>query len=409
MQDISANPDISKTTKTEENYHRELIDQLPPDVNDADWPRIVLKRLRMVNFAIHENVEVDLTHRDSFMKLIALVGPNGTGKTTILNAIQLLFSNFTSYSPERIRIMLQKHVRNYMHLSPEDLGKADFEVSGVFQDNKGVEYEVKITRNGVVKAHPEFIRERLTYYCFFARYDQELHLFQLKRQRWPLFQEIFSQVTGYPVEEDEPIFDGANDIRVRGLMQQYVTGFKVIKPRETILHKQCSAGERKIAKCFSTILNKEVQPQIILIDNVTDHVEIDRHLPVVANIEKCFPKSQIFVSCHSIPVQRNLPRQERLIDMRLVHASHLICDQPFRLRLYDEVKDALEKVNSLLPSHEREKLLERGATLSHLIMNETLVDPAMVVSNYTRDVNFRALCQTIGVSSQPKIINRSGS
>ena len=264
----------------------DLIRSMSSELTDEGWPDLRLKSLRMVNFGIHEYVEIDLTEHGSPMPVIALVGPNGSGKTTILNAIQILFYDFKGYNVDRIRTMMQQHLRNFMWMKPGEMLHADLEVSGLFELTESTdtgprvtEYEVKITRDGVVSPHPEIVSYELNRFYHFARFDQELHLFQLKRDRWPLFQKLFSAVTGFKVEEDDAVFSAGEDIKMKKLMEEYVTGFKIVKPNEIILNKQCSAGERKIAKCFSTILNKDVQPRVILIDNVTDHIEIDRHLP----------------------------------------------------------------------------------------------------------------------------------
>jgi len=378
-----------------------LLSQLAPDIDDTEWPRLRLKHLSLHNFGKHENTEIDFTHHDRVMPLVSLVGPNGAGKSTILNAIQLLFNNFTGYAPERYQAMMMKYVRNYLWMNPAEMLGANFSVKGIFTDGQ-TDYPVEVTRQAILSRHPEFIDQHLSYYCFFARFDQELGLFQLKRKRWPQFQELFSGVTGFTVEEDASVFD-ATDEESSALLRQYVGGFKVIKPEETIVHKQCSAGERKIAKCFSTILNKPVQPSIILIDNVTDHVETDRHLPVIANIEKCFPNSQLIVTCHSVPVQRNLPNRERLIDMRLLTANEVILREPWRLRLIDEVKDALQKVSNLRTKLDYEVT---GNKLLSDLETYTVIDPATKVSDYVRKVSFQYLVETMVIEDHPKIVNK---
>jgi predicted ATP-binding protein involved in virulence len=339
------------------------------------------------------------------MRMTALIGPNGTGKTTILNAIQLLFANFSGSTNERIQVLLQKNIRNFMWLSPTEQIRSDFEVSGLFENDRGETYEVVVNKKGTVKSHPDQVAANLNHYCFLARFDQELNQFQLKRQRWDLFRDIFSEVTGYPVEEDDSAFRMTSDAQANALLQKYVGGFKVMKPRETILNRQCSAGEKKVAKCFSTILNKEVQPRIILIDNVTDHIEVSRHLPTVSNLERCFPQSQIIVTCHSVPVQRNLPNRERLLDMRLLHASSVIRQEPWRLRLKDTVLDGLEQVNTLENSKVRETLLKEGNQILQEIESESLVDPAKRVAEFVRETTFLAMILAQTVDTKPKIVS----
>ena len=94
--------------------------------------------------------------------------------------------------------------------------------------------------------------------------------------------------------------------------------FNVKKPEETINYQQCSAGERKLIKTFSTLLNKSVCPDIILIDNAVMHIEVSRHIAILDAIKKCFDQSQVIVTCHSEPIRRMLSGQKILIDMRRV-------------------------------------------------------------------------------------------
>ena len=44
---------------------------------------------------------------------VALVGDNGSGKTTVLDAVTSVLSSYSSYDIERISIALSKYVRNF--------------------------------------------------------------------------------------------------------------------------------------------------------------------------------------------------------------------------------------------------------------------------------------------------------
>jgi len=318
-------------------------------------PRLVpplpvrLSSISLRNFCRHESVMVDLSHDGYIMPLACLVGPNGTGKTTILEAVMMLCSNFSGYDQIRFRAMMLKRVRNFMHMqSDQELNSADFEVRGrfvaVMPGRDPFEYDVAFTRNGFISLHPPEVAARMIDMCFMARFDQELHTFQVRRDKWPVFQQLFSAVTGFKVEEDDNIFDDSSDEFTRRLIENYVLGFKIVKDREVITHRQCSSGERKIIKCFSTILNKPCPPSIILIDNVTMHIEVGRHIAILDALERCFEDSQIICTCHSEPVSRYLPFRQRLFDMRLITAPDAIRKEPWRLRMFDEVSDAVRRL-----------------------------------------------------------------
>lgn len=377
------------------------------ELDVAKWPRIRLSRLELVNFGKYEDAVIDLSDAGTVMPLSILVGPNGTGKTTILDAITMLCSNFSGYEPQRFSDMMLRRVRNWMHLQGDDrIRNASFSVRGHFEATyptqehpyypdgpsgspdtaTGLEgpvnarYVVEFTRHKIRSRHPEFIEQRLQRYCFAARFDNELTIFQMRRDRWPLFQELFSSVTGFPVEEDVDMFHDTADTRMRRVMDEYVLGFTVQKPKETIRHKMCSSGEKKIAKCFSTILNARIEPSIIVVDNVLMHIEVGRHLSVIDSLSRCFPNSQLVVACHSVPVSRSLPKRQRLLDMRLIDAPPLMWREPWRFRLMDDVNECLERLANVVPGTLPDgapRFASQGASLIRIVETDADADRAM--------------------------------
>lgn len=268
--------------------------------------RMALKSLRMKNFKCYENYNLNFGDDDDGVFLIfGLFGPNGCGKTTILDAITLSMSSFASYSEKRIDVALSKYIRNYKMLSPSEQSCSDFIVEADFVSDIG-DYTVAINRRGYIdgKEHPPQIKESLIRQCYRTRYDEELNLFQLRIDRWELFKELFEAVTGYSVEKVEcPVspFTLDDDELHNGmaLLDQYVLNMKITKPNEIISDRECSKGEKKTIKNFTTLLNMDDIPSIILIDDVEMHVEIDRHMILLECIEKCFPDSQVIFTTHS--------------------------------------------------------------------------------------------------------------
>jgi len=311
--------------------------------------RPYLTKLKLKNFMAYDDFEIDipLNSDDSAATLFGLYGPNGTGKTTFLEAIVLLFANFSCYSPGRIRNLLSRYVRNLTndYLSNE----SSFEVVGSFVvdwENRDVCYDVVVTRDGVVQGHPDYVRENLNHHVFMTRYDTELNLFQLRRDRWSLFQELFELTTGYPVtQRDSKVnFDGKSFDLSGGLMdigmsnqfgcqEDFVLGIWVHKDNETITERQCSDGERKVLKNLTTLLNMEHIPSIILIDNVEMHVEIGRHMALLNAIERMFPESQVVFTTHSPEIILQCPA-DRLMNLR---TKELANDQADRLEKISRV------------------------------------------------------------------------
>ena len=346
------------------------IAELPPDIDSSGWPSLRLIKLRLRDYLRHEDIEVDFSDKDKPLDLACLVGFNGSGKTTILHAIQLLFNNFNGYTPERFRALMAKSIRNPDGSPCGTIGKG-FVVEGRFLMQKAgwnpIEYDVIITSNEIVSHHHPEISKNLSHYCYFANFDMQLNQFVLKRSRWEQFQSFFSNMTGFPVREMDNVFDQSMDEEYSDMLNKYVLGFHVEKPDETITQRQCSAGEKKIIKCFSTVLNRPVQPSIILIDNVTDHIEINRHLGLMNHLPDCFPNSQLITTCHSIPVQKNYPDRSKILDMRVLYAPDYVSGSTWRLRLKDEIKDIADALYSC--QEDVSELLVQAVRVDQIVMD----------------------------------------
>ena len=335
-----------------EESAEKTIDLLPPDINESQLPKICLKSLELKNFGLYDHVVVDFTSKEpsTVEPLTCLIGPNGCGKTTILNAVQMLFCKFGEYDEQRYKSLFTRYLRNVKEISSIKIEDQDLMVKGTFSISNGEDYDVCVTRqNGVVSFHPQSVSDFLPYFCFCARFDQELDIFQLKRSEWGRFKNLFEGITGYEIFEDITLFDQSEDTRLNNLIRDYVLGFNARKEGNLIGHKQCSAGEKKIIKTFSTILNKVVQSRIILIDNAVMHVESERHLNVVKSIEECFVGSQIILTCHSEPVRRGFSNKNQIIDLRCMKIND--ANDFWKIRYLDELIEMKEKVGACNDSH----------------------------------------------------------
>jgi len=319
-------------------------------INEKEIPSIKIRSIRIQNLKGYKDYFFDFSQKDGECKSFACFhGPNGTGKTTILDVIQLIFSKFDNYEEDRLRAHLGKSVRNEDGVSSGVYSNEDFLITAIIQKPTSIGYpevyEVQINKNGFIKDHPSYIKNILYRLFFYARLDQELHQFQLNREKWPLFKELCEAVTGFQIEEKENVFDLSEDPIQADLLQKYVLGFWVKKPHEKISHTECSDGERKIIKSFSTLLNMEYTPKIICIDNITMHVELGRHIVLIDAIKKCFKGSQIFATTHSYRMSRNFGSKNQMYDLRLVTNPDI---EEWRLQLIDELEDAISKLKSFI-------------------------------------------------------------
>ena len=350
-------------------------------------PNIEIRSLHIKNFKAYDDYHFDFTDGKSIKSFICFIGENGTGKSTILEALQLVFSRLDGREADRIREMLGKSVRHVDYNQNGIYGEDNFLIEADIKSDIG-DYAVSIDKNGFINDHPEEIKLILYRLCYFARFDQELHQFQLVRKKWKQFKSLFESVTGYEIEEMEDVFSSSDDPRQAKMLEQYVLGFTVKKPYETIHHKECSKGERKVIKSFSTMLNLEIQPKIILIDDIAMHVALGKHISLIDSMQKCYPKSQIFSTTHSYRMTKCLKRSSQIYDLRLMHASEIIASEPWRLRVIDEIKDAMYKLEGL-DGKEAFDLYNEGLKLLVVCYNaiKNLEQFRVLITNFLKEVS----------------------
>lgn len=338
-----------------------------PDFKVDRLPKVMVKSIHFQNYLAFDNYKFDFVNKNNdIMDFICFIGPMGSGKSTALYTIQLLFSHFNGYEKDRIENNLSKSIRN------DDSNKLnkDFKITAeIIVDNKT--HKIVITKNGFKTKHPKLIRDLLYRICYLSKLDQDLNKFQLRRNKWDKFKSLFESVTGYIIEEyKNPFFGESSDPRQAQLLQDYVLEFKVKKPYETIIHKQCSDGEKKIIKSFSTMLNLEYTPPVILIDNFEMHVHRFRHMSLLKALRDCYPESQIFSTTHSPYVSKVLGGNVAVYDMRLIKANEFVKKEPWRLKIADEIDECIIKLNFMKDGHDLIEEAEKIKALCYGTIND---------------------------------------
>lgn len=317
----------------------------PPNFQIDKLPSVRVKSISFQNYKAFDNCKFDFVDQNNKIREFScFIGPMGSGKSTLLYTIQLLFSQFDGYDQSRIENNLSKSIR---HVEASKKDKSNFKiVAKILIDNE--EHTLIIDKKGFKKKHPDSIKELLYRICYLSRLDQDLNKFQLRREKWSKFKELFESVTGYIVEEySNPFFDNSDDPHLSELLKNYVLDFLVKKPHETIHPKECSDGEKKIIKSFSTMLNLDYTPPIILIDNFEMHVHRFRHMALLEALRRCYPDSQIFATTHSHSVSKTLGENAGIYDMRLLRANRIVKKEPWRLKVIDELDDCIIKLKAV--------------------------------------------------------------
>ena len=279
-----------------------------------------------------------------FGDFTCFVGPNGVGKTTVLEAVSLLCSSldFKNEAPRmvqdmqsmsldghevgeklavnnmadaRLKAFLEKNIRN----TGEENACPGFRADAVFE-HEGVHFNVTLTQDG--------FQQDLTGLpfwwmgiCYFAKFDVEMSKFQLRADLWPKFKKAWDNITGFPAVDPEIYTVKA--LAKREANADYIIGFKIEKPTEgtrpagKVHCRRGSAGEKKIIKSLSQIVSLEQarRPHIILVDNLEMHLHHSRHLRAVQELKEMFAGIQLVAATHSLPIINEYKPRSDIIDL----------------------------------------------------------------------------------------------
>lgn len=268
-----------------------------------------------------------------FGNFTCLIGPNGCGKTTILNAISLLTSSLDfksdesetpggwvpTISPEqRLKAFLRKNIRNI----DEGNEANGFRAEAIFT-HEGKDYEVVLTEKGFEKN--ELISQSFWWagLCYPAKFDTDMVNFQLRYDLWPRFKKAFEGITGIKIEPHVYTETDLKTQKKNGECTDYVIGFDMLKPGGKVNSRKASAGERKIAKALSQVVNLEEsrRPDIVLIDNLEMHAHYRRHLSMVTEMKDLFTGIQIVATTHSQAIIDYYHPQSDIIDVEKIQVG----------------------------------------------------------------------------------------
>jgi hypothetical protein len=179
----------AKFETTEDHVTKEtLVDQDVPKVvaempnfKEYDMPSVKVKSIYINNYKIFHDFNIDFVHQGRVSDFACFIGPNGCGKSTTLEIIQSIFSNYDQYDEVRLKSILGKAVRHTEGGDKSGIyGDADFCVRANLESSFG-DYQVTLTKKGFTQPHPKKVRHLAMRLCYYTRFDQELRKFQLDR------------------------------------------------------------------------------------------------------------------------------------------------------------------------------------------------------------------------------------
>ena len=279
-----------------------------------------IETLSLRNFRSYRHLDLDFRAPNGRIRdFTCLYGPNGIGKTTVLEAVTLLCSSFdfveagpaaqdpmlAKIAQDRMENYLKKYIRNI----DEDVPGETMLVAATFV-HEDKRFRVELTEKGF--AVNELLQQPfwwpgITYY---AKFDTEMTNFQLQEHLWPDFKKAFEDITGFSVE---PQIEMTR-------MGSYAIGFWLMKPDGKVHCRKASAGEKKLTRTLSSIINMETErrPHIVLVDEIEGHVYYKRHLKMVEVVKGLFESMQLIATTHSLPVIESYEPREHLLDIENV-------------------------------------------------------------------------------------------
>lgn len=258
--------------------------------------------------------------------LVCFFGPNGCGKSSLLEAISLVSSAYRFYKKEtdllfRKRTYSADYNPTWTEYEIEYAKRSNFATEGfkkkillnlitmrltaMFETSEG-DKEVIITTEGVEKN--ELSKEQMSY-CYFIDADHPMNTqkFQLPLGYEERFLDIANLVYGYDCYLDKQV----NDIDESG--ETYYLDFVVRKPEGTKVHyKSMSGGEKKLATLLRYLCNPLYIDDfdMLVIDNIVKEVYMSRHAPMIDKFREIFPDKQFFIATHS-PILVGLQDEKR--------------------------------------------------------------------------------------------------
>ena len=286
-----------------------------------------LKSIRFKNYCGYKDAFFDFTDGQDIKNLALFYGPNGTGKTSMLQAIQLL-GNASLYVPRGVDDKtgygddLQFRKLTYhpdYDPSYESFEKArdTMEIEGIFLHD-GQERKVIFNSGGLVLNELSSDNGQRDFTLFTdADSPMTTGKFQLHSKYKDKFLTIAQAIFTYPVILDKFVpsnhgFGFEEALKSTSIGEKlfgeqnksdgYYTDVTITKKDGTKVHfRRFSGGERKIVTLLAQLCSPEWYDKydVILIDMLEKEVYMTRHAPMIDSIRKEFADKQVFATTHS--------------------------------------------------------------------------------------------------------------
>lgn len=258
-----------------------------------------LKSLHLMNFGGYEDVKFDFSQNDVAKPLCLFFGPNGIGKSTILDAIKFVTNPLVFQGRDMgASAILRSYVYDEQFIPYADhvlkKQKKHMEVNALFETDDG-DKRVAMSNEGFVLNELSKVHNG---HCFFVDADHPMNMskFQLHDELAEKFLVLAEEVFGFPCDLDSDVTDFCN-----GEEHTFWQDLIVTKGKTKVHFAKMSAGEKKIATMIRQLCNPDMitDKDIVLIDNLEMHVYYKRHARMLDRLLEYLRGRQLIATTHS--------------------------------------------------------------------------------------------------------------
>jgi predicted ATP-binding protein involved in virulence len=263
-----------------------------------------LNNIQLTNFCGYNNNSFSFSHNGSHNPISVFFGPNGDGKSTVLQAIKLVSNPYQFFG--RDNDMFFRKLTYHKDYDPiKDNfkpAKNELLINASYTDIDGNNYSSILDGKGIVESSLDRYnsdQEGWSIYCD-ADHPMNLNKFQIYSKSKDLFLNLAKAIYGLDVELDKQVESSWIDKETEEIIRFYQDVI-LIKDKTKVHFRRMSDGEKKITTlirflCDEIIFNPS---KIVLIDNVEMHIYFKRHPILIDKLVSMFPDKQFIVTTHS--------------------------------------------------------------------------------------------------------------
>lgn len=299
---------------------------------------IKIKSMKLKNYCGYRDFEIDFTDGEDVKMWAILYGPNGSFKSTFLQAVDLLI-NPTRFTMKKNMLTFRrlKYHEDYAAGSEATFNDVSHLIMEAVFDVNGIEKKVVLEDNvnGVIfagrqvdesKGEISGVRTndltRLEEGVIFIDADSKnmMTYFQIIDELVEPFCDFATAVYGLKCYCPEKTFSYD-----RGM--KFIGDFVIEKPDRVtgaitkVHYKKFSDGEKKLATLISSLFKRAHKDSpdrdnsnIVIIDNVECHIYWKRHMILLRKMEEHFSDMQFIATTHSPVIIKEMDKKH-LVDM----------------------------------------------------------------------------------------------